>query len=630
MISLPFKREDKVLELGGGENPLFHPNMDARPLPTVDIVWNLEEFPFPVEDESYDGVFSSYLIEHISWRKIKDFIKEVYRVLKPGGKAVFVTANLLEQARKLVEKSHWTSTDICMVFGDQNYPENVHKCGFSPEYAERLFKEVGFERVEIHPHPLCETDMVITAYKPQRKLGIDVEKAYDRSYFEGRVYKGLYRDFPCHWKTVEVIMERRPESVLELGGARGYVTKKLEALGVRAVCVDVSKHCWHTRATDSFLLWDVTKTPWPFKDKEFDLCFSKDFMEHLPEDKLQDVIKEMARVSKRGLHGITFADHPFARDDPTHLTLRSKEWWENLFKSTVPDYPVEIIDKEEMEREPNIAKYASADGLLKLNIGSFLDMYHYGWINIDVQDLSQWAQLNGYIFKKLDVLEGLPYAENSVDIILASHFIEHLTREEGLKFLRECHRVLKPNGIIRLVVPDAELLVKKYLKGEIMEYRHVNVGVENAQDEAEALFHLLLAGHKTIYDFKSLKKLLEKAGFTKIKRMPPFKSQSKVIEKQTIPMYPTLSLYVEAKPKKRLPKVVTARKGKLRIGLISTPFFGVPPSGYSGLEMMVWNLACALGRMGHEVVLFAPKGSRAPPRGRLAYIFQTRLCPSNF
>jgi len=229
---------------------------------------------------------------------------------------------------------------------------------------------------------------------------------------------------------------------------------------------------------------------------------------------------------------------------------------------------VEILDKEEMERGP--IKTPKPDGLVKLNIGSFLDMFHHGWVNIDIQNLSQWAKINGYIFKQIDVLKGLPYEDSSVDIILASHFIEHLTREEGLKFLRECRRVLKADGLIRLAVPDTTLIVKKYLSGEIMEYRHVNIGVEKAKDEAEALFHLLLAEHKTIYDYKSLKRLLEEAGFKDVKQMPFNKSQSKAVQEQTIGMYPTLSLYVEAKPEKEEPLYKQYLLGVIKEGKTET------------------------------------------------------------
>jgi len=54
----------------------------------------------------------------------------------------------------------------------------------------------------------------------------------------------------------------------------------------------------------------------------------------------------------------------------------------------------------------------------------------------------------------------------------------------------------------------------------------------------------------------------------------------------------------------------------MKIALISTPFFGVPPPGYSGLEQVVWDEACALAELGEKVVVFAP-GNKNPPKGFL-------------
>jgi predicted SAM-dependent methyltransferase len=162
--TLPFKPTDKVLEVGGGDRPNFRPNLDIRPSPTVDIVADLNQ-PWPVDSEVYDGVFGMYIIEHISWRKVRQFISETHRVLRPSGMAVMVTANLLQQARKLVEIPEWNDNLVCMIFGDNDYSENTHRCGFSPAYAIKLFREAGFHEVTIYEHPNCKTDMIIQAQK---------------------------------------------------------------------------------------------------------------------------------------------------------------------------------------------------------------------------------------------------------------------------------------------------------------------------------------------------------------------------------------------------------------------------------------------------------------------------------
>lgn len=59
---------------------------------------------------------------------------------------------------------------------------------------------------------------------------------------------------------------------------------------------------------------------------------------------------------------------------------------------------------------------------------------------------------------------------------------------------------------------------------------------------------------------------------------------------------------------------------KLRIALISTAFFGVPPKQYGGLEQVVFDLFCGLIKLGHKVVLFAPKGSIIPKNG---FVYET-------
>jgi len=159
-----------VVELGGGSSPRYCRkygngiNLDVRLMETVDVVTDFEK-PLPLSSAEYDMVYSAYCIEHVSWRSIRNLIREIYRVLKANGKAVIVTANLLEQCKVVANSQVWDENFSCMIFGDQNYGENSHKCGLSPEYAVKLFKEAGFTTVDVAPLPQCRTDMVIQAIK---------------------------------------------------------------------------------------------------------------------------------------------------------------------------------------------------------------------------------------------------------------------------------------------------------------------------------------------------------------------------------------------------------------------------------------------------------------------------------
>ncbi|MDX1976967.1 MAG: methyltransferase domain-containing protein [Pseudanabaenaceae cyanobacterium bins.68] len=90
---------------------------------------------------------------------------------------------------------------------------------------------------------------------------------------------------------------------------------------------------------------------------------------------------------------------------------------------------------------------------LNLGCGNTFDSH---WINLDVSPSAKEV-------KKWDVREGLPFDNDSIDACYSSHVFEHLNIDEARKLLSECIRVLKPEGIIRLVVPDLEAIAKIYL-----------------------------------------------------------------------------------------------------------------------------------------------------------------------
>ncbi|MGX2981595.1 class I SAM-dependent methyltransferase [Helicobacter sp. 23-1045] len=84
-----------------------------------------------------------------------------------------------------------------------------------------------------------------------------------------------------------------------------------------------------------------------------------------------------------------------------------------------------------------------------------LDKNHI-WENIDFSPLDKRV-------KKVNLLKKLPYPNETFDVAYSSHFLEHLTKENALLFLREVRRVMKKGGILRIVVPDLENAVNEYL-----------------------------------------------------------------------------------------------------------------------------------------------------------------------
>jgi predicted SAM-dependent methyltransferase len=82
--------------------------------------------------------------------------------------------------------------------------------------------------------------------------------------------------------------------------------------------------------------------------------------------------------------------------------------------------------------------------------------YRDGWVNID------FAPRPPHVIGH-DLRTGIPLPDGDVDVVYHSHVLEHFDKQAGERFLRECHRVLRPGGVIRIAVPDLERIARGYL-----------------------------------------------------------------------------------------------------------------------------------------------------------------------
>lgn len=137
----------------------------------------------------------------------------------------------------------------------------------------------------------------------------------------------------------------------------------------------------------------------------------------------------------------------------------------------------------------------------RLHIGSGPQILP-GWVNIDN------VRYQG-VDHVLDVTRGLPYRD--VRFIFAEHFIEHLSFHEVMYLLRECRRVLRDDGVLRLSTPDLDWVWASH-------YRLAN----EPADSVRTCFDLNRAfrgwGHQFLYNEATLRSLLLDAGFANVVR----------------------------------------------------------------------------------------------------------------
>jgi len=184
-----------------------------------------------------------------------------------------------------------------------------------------------------------------------------------------------------------------------------------------------------------------------------------------------------------------------------------------------------------MLSKSQIRRFLQEGREIYLEVGAGGKKGEKGWITLDVTKKADiyW-----------DLRKGIPFPNESVSKIYSSHFLEHLSFEEGQKFLDDCLRVLVPGGIFSISVPNARLFIEAYLKSETLD-KNLFFGYKPAFNNTTTIDYVnyiayMDGHHKYMFDEKNLMFILESKGFKNV-RLRAFDPDLDVKERDPISLY---------------------------------------------------------------------------------------------
>ena len=172
------------------------------------------------------------------------------------------------------------------------------------------------------------------------------------------------------------------------------------------------------------------------------------------------------------------------------------------------------------QRPQLLRAYLDSHDVRKLNLGAGTNPLP-GWLNTDLR-----PGRPGVVF--LDVRRPFPLPDACVRFVYCEHLIEHLALDEAGFCLREAHRVLVPDGRIRIATPSLERLALLFAAETSAEQRaYIEWAMDRFMPEIGVnapgfvLNHFFRSwGHRFIHDPRTLSYLLERAGFDAITELP--------------------------------------------------------------------------------------------------------------
>lgn len=165
-----------------------------------------------------------------------------------------------------------------------------------------------------------------------------------------------------------------------------------------------------------------------------------------------------------------------------------------------------------------IDKYVSTEETRKLHIGCGEKIIN-GWLNAD---FFPWSPT----VLHLDATKRFPMGDQQFDYVFSEHMIEHIPYPQGFLMLSECYRILREGGTIRMTTPNLAFLIDLYNDDKSdAQNEYINFATDGFVKYAPCADSTFVInnfvrdwGHQFIYDEKTLRAAMERAGFKKVTR----------------------------------------------------------------------------------------------------------------
>jgi predicted SAM-dependent methyltransferase len=198
-------------------------------------------------------------------------------------------------------------------------------------------------------------------------------------------------------------------------------------------------------------------------------------------------------------------------------------------------------------------RFTSAVGFRRARIAKEIESRRAKFLNLGSGPRglanSEWLNVDGYkdrnVDFQVDFSRSLPFPNSCFEGAFCEHVIEHFDLEQGQALLKECFRILRPGGCLRVIVPDGEKIIRTYRENPAELVAKRGNGSAFAIDAVNSYFRQRYE-HQFIYDWPMLEHQFILSGFANVRQVSyrqGFASQAILLDDEK---YAWESLYVEA------------------------------------------------------------------------------------